>query len=109
MSRIGKSPIPLAQGVEINVANGIVTVKGPKGTLTQEIDNSVNIEIQENEVIVTRINDQKDVRAKHGLYRSLLFNMIVGVSTGWKKRVGNDRGRISCEYGRSEIEYDFRI
>ncbi|MFM7770124.1 MAG: 50S ribosomal protein L6 [Bacteroidota bacterium] len=87
MSRIGKSPIPLAQGVEINVANGIVTVKGPKGTLTQEIDNSVNIEIQENEVIVTRINDQKDVRAKHGLYRSLLFNMIVGVSTGWKKEL----------------------
>jgi len=87
MSRIGKSPIPLAQGVEINVANGIVTVKGPKGTLTQEIDNSVNIEIQENEVIVTRINDQKDVRAKHGLYRSLLFNMIVGVSAGWKKEL----------------------
>jgi len=87
MSRIGKSPIPLAQGVEISIANGLVTVKGPKGTLTQEIDNSVNIEVKENEVIVTRINDHKDVRAKHGLYRSLLFNMIVGVSTGWKREL----------------------
>ena len=51
MSRIGKSPIPLAQGVEISIANGLVTVKGPKGTLTQEIDNSVNIEVKENTVV----------------------------------------------------------
>ena len=85
MSRIGKNPIPIATGVQISLANGVITVKGPKGELSQEIDSSVNIEITEKEVILTRSSDHKDVRAKHGLYRALINNMVVGVSEGWKR------------------------
>jgi len=85
MSRIGKNPIPIANGVQITLANGVITVKGPKGELSQEIDSSVNIEITEKEVILTRSSDHKDVRAKHGLYRALINNMVVGVSEGWKR------------------------
>lgn len=85
MSRIGKNPIPLPKDVKVELANGVIKVKGPKGELSQEVDSSIAIEISETEIVCTRSSDHKDVRAKHGLYRSLINNMVVGVSTGWKK------------------------
>lgn len=85
MSRVGKSPITIPSGVELKVSDeNVVTVKGPKGELTQEVDPSMNIHINEGEVVVERTSELKDHRAKHGLYRSLINNMIIGVSEGYK-------------------------
>ncbi len=86
MSRIGKSPIVIPADVTVLVADGVVTVKGKKGQLTQEFSD-INIKIEENTVIVERTSDHKDHRAKHGLYRSLINNMIVGVSEGFTKEL----------------------
>ncbi len=87
MSRIGKAPIKIASGVEVNFSNGVVKVKGPKGELHQDIDPVVNIEIADGQITLSRTSDHKDARSKHGLYRSLINNMVVGVSTGWKKEL----------------------
>jgi len=76
MSRIGKSPIVIPADVTVLVSEGVVTVKGKKGQLTQEFSD-INIKIEENTVIVERTSDHKDHRAKHGLYRSLINNMII--------------------------------
>lgn len=86
MSRIGKKPIDLPQNVTVEVAkNNVVTVKGPKGTLTQQIDADIKISMVDNQVVVERPTDQKRHKALHGLYRSLINNMIVGVHEGYKK------------------------
>jgi len=85
MSRIGKKPISIPKGVTITVANSVVTVKGPKGTLTQEIDRDIEIEITETELIVKRPTEQIRHRAMHGLYRSLISNLVKGVTDGYKK------------------------
>ncbi|WP_298119785.1 50S ribosomal protein L6 [Flavobacterium sp.] len=82
MSRIGKNPIVVPSGVTVEVAEGLVTVKGKLGQLTQEFSD-VTVKLEEGQVIVERSSDHKDHRAKHGLYRSLINNMIVGVSTGF--------------------------
>lgn len=87
MSRIGKAPITIAKGVEVTFAGGVITVKGPKGELKQEIDPQVNVEIADGSITLTRTSDHRDARSKHGLYRSLINNMVVGVSTGWKKNL----------------------
>jgi large subunit ribosomal protein L6 len=87
MSRIGKLPITIPAGVEISMANGVMTVKGSKGTLSQEIDSKISVEIADGTVTLSRSSDHKDARSKHGLYRALIYNMIVGVSTGWKKNL----------------------
>lgn len=85
MSRIGNAPIDIPQGVEVKVENGLVTVKGSKGELTQKFDTAaVAVDIKENEINVNRHSEQKDHKAKHGLYRSLIYNMIEGVSKGFK-------------------------
>ena len=84
MSRIGKSPISIPEGVEVNVKDGVITVKGAKGELTQSIDEAITVAIEEGEINVSRASDAKDHRAKHGLYRSLINNMVVGVSQGYK-------------------------
>jgi large subunit ribosomal protein L6 len=84
MSRIGKAPIELPKGVEVTVVNGLVTVKGPKGTLTQKVDLDITVAIEECKIVVTRPTDQKRHRALHGLYRSLVANMVKGVSEGYK-------------------------
>lgn len=85
MSRIGKLPISLPKGVEVSVKdNNVVTVKGPLGTLTQNVDPCVSLNIEENLMTLTRESDQKRHKAMHGLYRSLLFNMVKGVSEGFK-------------------------
>ena len=85
MSRIGKLPVNIPAGVTISVNNGVVTVKGPKGELKQEINPNITVEIEGNVCNVTRPNDEKENRAMHGLYRSLINNMVIGVSEGYKK------------------------
>jgi len=88
MSRIGKAPISIPSGVEIKVDSGnIVTVKGPKGQLTQQIDPDLTLDIADGELNVKRPTDQKRHRAMHGLYRSLVHNMVVGVSEGYTKEM----------------------
>jgi large subunit ribosomal protein L6 len=84
MSRIGKAPIALPKGVEVKVSNGIVTVKGAKGELTQKVDTDITVAVDGENVVVTRPTDQKRHRALHGLYRSLIANMVKGVSEGYK-------------------------
>lgn len=87
MSRIGKKPIEIPEGVEVKVDGNSVTVKGPKGTLTQEFNPNMTITVEGNEMTVTRPNDQKENRALHGLTRSLLANMVEGVHNGFKKEL----------------------
>ena len=84
MSRIGILPISLPQGVTVNVdAENLVTVKGPRGELQQPVDKSVNLKIDEQQVVVERVDDQIKSKAMHGLYRSLIKNMVTGVSEGY--------------------------
>ena len=85
MSRIGKLPVNIPAGVTISIDNGVVTVKGPNGELKQEINPNITVEIEGNVCNVTRPNDEKENRAMHGLYRSLINNMVIGVSEGYKK------------------------
>lgn len=86
MSRIGKLPIAIPAGVTVNVdAENVVTVKGPKGTLTQAVNPIISVNVEGNIVHVTRPNDEKESRSMHGLYRALIHNMVVGASEGYKK------------------------
>ena len=86
MSRIGKLPIAIPAGVTITVdAANVVTVKGPKGTLSQAVNPAISVNIEGAVCTVTRPNDEKENRAMHGLYRALIHNMVVGVSEGYKK------------------------
>ncbi len=85
MSRVGKLPVAIPAGVTVSIADGVVTVKGSKGTLTQALRDEVVVEIKDNEVVVTRKNDEKASRSFHGLYRQLIANMIKGVSEGYSK------------------------
>ncbi len=87
MSRIGKLPIQLPSNVSVSVKDYVVTVKGPKGELTQEINPDIKIEIEGNQVVISRPTDEKNHRSLHGLYRSLINNMVVGVSEGYKKEL----------------------
>ena len=84
MSRIGKNPVVIPAGVTVEVANGIITVKGKGGQLTQEFSD-VTVTVEDGQVLVERSSDHKDHRAKHGLYRSLINNMIIGVTEGFTK------------------------
>jgi len=86
MSRIGKNPVAIPAGVTVDVNENIVTVKGKLGELSQDYSD-VTINVDGDQVIVTRSTDHKDHRAKHGLYRALIFNMIEGVSKGWTKEL----------------------
>jgi large subunit ribosomal protein L6 len=88
MSRIGKKIIELPAGVSVAVADdNVVSVKGPKGTLTQAVDPEMMVEIEGNVVKVSRPTEQKRHKALHGLYRSLINNMVIGVSTGYKREL----------------------
>jgi large subunit ribosomal protein L6 len=84
MSRIGKNPVVVPAGVTVEVKNNIITVKGKNGQLTQEFSD-VEVIVEEGQVQVNRFSDHKDHRAKHGLYRSLINNMVMGVSEGFTK------------------------
>ncbi|HBZ34646.1 MAG TPA: 50S ribosomal protein L6 [Bacteroidales bacterium] len=85
MSRIGKLPVHIPANVTVDYKDNVITVKGPKGQLQQCIDPLISIEIEGTELHVKRPNDERESRAKHGLYRALIHNMVVGVSEGYKK------------------------
>ena len=88
MSRIGRAPITVPAGVTVTVTpENVVTVKGPKGTLTQAFKSNIKIEVNDNVINVTRPNDEKENRALHGLTRTLVNNMVVGVTAGYEKRL----------------------
>lgn len=85
MSRIGKKPIPLAKGVEARIEGGVVTIKGPKGALKQSIVDRVSVVVEDGNILVMRQGDDRRSRSFHGLMRSLLANMVTGVSDGFSK------------------------
>ena len=87
MSRIGKSPIEIPAGVTVQVKDHVVTVKGPKGELSQEINPAITVEQEGNHLEVKRPDDSRENRAMHGLYRALIQNMVTGVSQGYKKEM----------------------
>ena len=87
MSRIGRAPIPVPSGVDVTVAGSSVTVKGPKGTLSRNVPEPITVRQEENELLVERPNDERQNRALHGLVRSLVNNMVVGVSAGYTKEL----------------------
>lgn len=85
MSKVGKLPVALPAGVTLNVTNGVITVKGPKGELKQSIHEEIGVEVKDSTVVLTTKNDMKQTNAYHGLYRSLIANMVKGVSEGFTK------------------------
>ncbi|UKI20948.1 MAG: 50S ribosomal protein L6 [Christensenella sp.] len=85
MSRIGRAPVQIPQGVQVTINDHLVTVTGPLGTLTQKIDKSIDVKVEDGHVLCTRHSDDKDHRALHGLYRALIHNMVVGVTKGFEK------------------------
>ena len=87
MSRIGKKPIIIPEGVKVTVDNHVVTVTGPKGTLTKTFDKIISINIEGNEIVCTRPNDEIKARSLHGTTRALINSMVVGVSEGFKKQL----------------------
>ena len=85
MSRIGILPIAIPQGVTVSVdKDNVVTVKGPKGELRQEVDTDIKVNVEDNEVVISRPTEQKRHKSMHGLYRSLIYNMVYGVSSGYE-------------------------
>lgn len=87
MSRIGKAPIEIPAGVTVTVSGNVVTVKGPKGQLQQSFNPDLTVKVEDNHVYVIRPSDDREHRAQHGLYRALIHNMVVGVSTGYRKEM----------------------
>ncbi len=87
MSRIGKAPIEIPAGVTVTVNGDLVTVKGPKGELSQKINSDLTVKVEDGHVVVTRPSDDREHRAQHGLYRALIHNMVVGVSQGYRKEM----------------------
>ncbi len=87
MSRIGRKPITVPSGVDVKIDGSHITVKGPKGTLEQNFHKDMNVEVQGNEIIVTRPSENKMHKSLHGLTRTLISNMVVGVSEGFKKEL----------------------
>ncbi len=87
MSRIGRKPIAIPAGVEVKVDGNVVTVKGPKGTLSETLNSRISVKVEGSEVLVTRPTDDKEDRSLHGLSRTLVYNMVVGVTEGYKKEL----------------------
>lgn len=87
MSRIGKNPISLPQGIAFEINENVVTVKGKLGELTQEITGDITVKVEDGTIVLERPSESKEHKAKHGLYRALLNNMIIGVSQGWTKEL----------------------
>lgn len=86
MSRVGKMPIAVPSGVTVEIGNDQITVNGPKGSLQQFTVPGVKIAVEDGQVIVTRVNDEAQNRARHGLMRALINNMVTGVSEGFEKK-----------------------
>ena len=86
MSRVGRNPITLPAGVQVRFEHGVVTVKGPKGELSQPVaSDKIEIKIEGNVLTVSRLSEQKEIRAMHGLYRALIANMVTGVTSGFER------------------------
>ena len=85
MSKVGKLPVAIPAGVTVNVANGLISVKGPKGELKQSFHDEIDIKVEGSEVLLTTKNNAKQTNAYHGLYRSLISNMVKGVTDGFTK------------------------
>jgi len=85
MSRIGKEPVPIPSGVDVTLADDRVTVTGPKGELSEPVPEGITVEIADGQVVVTRASDQREHRSLHGLTRSLIANMVTGVTQGYSK------------------------
>merc|ERR1712176_686309 len=108
MSRIGKKPIDLPKGVTIQVAEGnVVTVKGPKGELSQQVDSELEVNVEEGTLQVSRPTDQKRHKAAHGLYRSLLNNMVQGVTEGYKLELQLVGVGYKATYSNNVLELNF--
>jgi len=104
MSRIGKHPIAIPAGVEVKINGHEVSVKGPKGELTQTIRNEITVAVEGNEIIVTRQNDEKLARSLHGLSRTLVANMVEGVTNGYKKELEvNGVGYRAAKQGKELV------
>ena len=110
MSRIGRLPITVPAGVTVTVdSNNLVTVKGPKGTLSQQVNHAITVNQEGNMLHLTRANDSKENRAMHGLYRALVHNMVVGVTDGFSKTQGDEAGdqeaggkKVRCKENRCQ-------
>ena len=87
MSRIGRLPVAVPAGVEVKIDGSQVSVKGPKGELSATVCNSLTVELKDGQVVVTRPNDSKEMRSQHGLARTLINNMVTGVTTGFEKKL----------------------
>jgi len=87
MSRVGKSPITIPAGVTATIADNVITVVGPKGQLERELLPTVSAKVEENEIVISRFNDEKASKAQHGLTRALVNNMVEGVSQGFTKKL----------------------
>ena len=109
MSRIGRKPINIPAGVEVKVNGSEVSVKGPKGALSQTFNPKMNIAVEGSEIVVTRPDDEKESRSLHGLTRTLVHNMIVGVTEGYKKSLDvNGVGyRVALEGGKLVMNLGF--
>lgn len=114
MSRIGKLPISIPSGVTVSVKDNTVTVKGPKGELSQSVNPRISIKVEDGQIEFSRPTDEKNDKAMHGLYRALVNNMVVGVSEGYKKelelvgvgyRVSNNGNVIEFSLGYSHAIY----
>lgn len=105
MSRIGRLPVAIPAGVEVTVAEGnVVTVKGPKGTLERALPTEMEIKVEDGHVVVSRPNDLKKMKSLHGLTRSLIHNMVVGVSEGYKKELEvNGVGYKAAKQGKKLV------
>ena len=88
MSRIGNKPISIPEGVTVDVsADNLVSVKGPKGELAQQVDKSITVKVEDDSIVVARTSEAKEVKSKHGLYRTLVSNIVTGVHEGYKKEL----------------------
>ena len=87
MSRVGNKPIDLAEGVEVKVNKTSVSVKGPKGSLAREIHPEIKVKVEDNQIVVSRPNESRRFKSLHGLYRTLLQNMVTGVTQGFEKKL----------------------
>ena len=106
MSRIGRLPVAIPAGVEVSVAAGnVVTVKGPKGTLERALPTEMEIKVEDGHVVVTRPNDLKKMKALHGLTRSLIHNMVIGVSEGYTKELEVNGVGYSTETGQETCSF----
>ncbi|MDR0821561.1 MAG: 50S ribosomal protein L6 [Oscillospiraceae bacterium] len=102
MSRIGKKPIPVPSGVSVDIQGNTVTVKGPKGTLSSTLKPKVSVTLEGDNLIVSRENDEKEARSLHGLSRTLVANMVEGVSVGFKKELEiNGVGYRAAKQGKT--------